>query len=163
MFCFSRLITQVQIWKSFELKIWHIYFTSLPTPSLAETWKIIGNMLYLFFFAYADILSEKNHTFGKQLYFKTRTDYTYKLHVQDFATGKNFSFKYYPKQRALLFSQESYFIQGFWYFARSWTREIQVFPRNPAKFPKKCEIPRNPPEISPNTCRKNIFNTYLGY
>ena len=31
-------------------------------------------------------------------------------------------------------------IQGFWYFARSRTREIQVFPRNPAKFPKKREI-----------------------
>ena len=28
-------------------------------------------------------------------------------------------------------------IQGFWYFALSWTREIQVFPRNPAKFPQK--------------------------
>ena len=48
-------------------------------------------------------------------------------------------------------------------FARSWTREIQVFPRNPAKFPQKREIPRNPPEIFPNTCRQNIFNTYLGY
>ena len=54
-------------------------------------------------------------------------------------------------------------IQGFWYFARSRTREIQVFPRNPAKFPKKREIPRNPPEIFPITCRQNIFNTYLGY
>ena len=32
-----------------------------------------------------------------------------------------------------------------------------------AKFPKKHEIPRNPPEIFPNTCRQNIFNTYLGY
>ena len=28
---------------------------------------------------------------------------------------------------------------------------------------KKREIPRNPPEIFPNTCRQNIFNTYLGY
>ena len=54
-------------------------------------------------------------------------------------------------------------IQGFWYFARSRTREIQVFPRNTAKFPKKREIPRNPPEIFPNTCRQNVFNTYLGY
>ena len=53
--------------------------------------------------------------------------------------------------------------QGFWYFARSRTREIQVFLRNPAKFPKNYEIPRNPPEIFPNTCRQNIFNTYLGY
>ena len=41
-------------------------------------------------------------------------------------------------------------IQGFWYFARSRTREIQV-------------LPRNPPEIFPNTCRQNIFNTYLGF
>ena len=48
--------------------------------------------------------------------------------------------------------------QGFWYFARSRTREIQVFPRNPAKSPKKREIPRNPPEIFPSTCRQNIFN-----
>ena len=53
--------------------------------------------------------------------------------------------------------------QGFWYFARSRTRDIQVFPQNPAKFPQKCEIPWNPPEINPNTCRQNIFNTYLGY
>ena len=51
--------------------------------------------------------------------------------------------------------------QGFWYFARSRTREIQVFPRNPAKSPKNHEILRNPPEIFPNTCRQNIFNTYL--
>ena len=35
--------------------------------------------------------------------------------------------------------------------------------RGPAKFPKKREIPRNPPEIFPITCRQNIFNTYLGY
>ena len=54
-------------------------------------------------------------------------------------------------------------LQGFWYFARSRTHEIQVFLWNPAKFPKKREIPRNLPEIFPNTCRQNIFNTYLGY
>ena len=34
--------------------------------------------------------------------------------------------------------------------------------RGPAKFPKKREIPQNPPEIFPNTCRQNIFDTYLG-
>ena len=53
--------------------------------------------------------------------------------------------------------------QGFRYFARSRTREIQAFLQNPAKFPKKHEIPQNPPEIFPNTCLQNIFNTYLGY
>ena len=31
------------------------------------------------------------------------------------------------------------------------------------EIPKKREIPRNPPEIFPNTCRQNIYNTYLGY
>ena len=56
-----------------------------------------------------------------------------------------------------------WFFQGFWYFARSRTREIQVFPRNPVKFAKKREIPRNSPEIFPNTCRQNIFNAYHGY
>ena len=39
----------------------------------------------------------------------------------------------------------------FWYL-----REI---PQNK----KKREIPRNPPEIFPNTLGQNIFNTYLGY
>ena len=58
---------------------------------------------------------------------------------------------------------KTFLSHGFWYFAWSRTREIQVFPRNPAKFPKKREIPRNPPEIFPNTCRQNIFNTYLGF
>ena len=48
-------------------------------------------------------------------------------------------------------------IQGFWYFVRLRTREIQVFLRNPAKFPKKREIPQNPPEIFPNTCRQIYF------
>ena len=53
--------------------------------------------------------------------------------------------------------------QGFWNFARSRSREIQVYPRNPAKLTKTREIPRNSPEILPNTCRYNIFETYLGY
>ena len=67
------------------------------------------------------------------------------------------------KIRVMLESKKYVYIQGFWYFARLRTREIQVFLRNPAKFPKKREIQRNPPEIFPNTCRQNIFNTYLGY
>ena len=37
----------------------------------------------------------------------------YKLRVQDFATGKNFSFNHCPKQeRFAFFSQESYFIKA---------------------------------------------------
>ena len=44
----------------------------------------------------------------------------------------------------------SYSIQGFRYFMRSQTRKIQINPRNPAKFPKKHKIPRNPSEILQN-------------
>ena len=52
--------------------------------------------------------------------------------------------------------------QGFWYFARSRSREFQVNPRNPVKFTKTRKIPRNSLEILPNTCRHNIFESYLG-
>ena len=48
-------------------------------------------------------------TTAQLIYCKTRTDYAYKLRVQDLATGKNFSFNQYPKQTVLLFSRESYF------------------------------------------------------
>lgn len=57
----------------------------------------------------------------------------------------------------------SYSIQGFRYFMWSRTRKIQINPRNPAKFPKKHKIPRNPSEILQNTCWQDIFNTYLDY
>ena len=55
------------------------------------------------------------------------------------------------------------FSQGFWYFARSRSREIQVNPRNPAKFTKTRKIPRNSVEILSNTCLYNIFETYFSY
>ena len=47
-------------------------------------------------------------TTAQLIYCKTRTGYTYKLRVQDFATGKNFSSNQYPKQRVLLLFRESY-------------------------------------------------------
>ena len=41
------------------------------------------------------------------------TDYTYKLRVQDFATGKNFSFNQCSKQESFaFFSRESYFMKA---------------------------------------------------
>ena len=48
-------------------------------------------------------------TTAKLIYCKKRTGYAYKLRVEDFATGKNFSSNQYPKQRVLLCSRESYF------------------------------------------------------
>ena len=44
---------------------------------------------------------------------KTKTDYAYKLRVQDFATGKNFSFNQCSKQEHFaFFPLESYFIKA---------------------------------------------------
>ena len=54
-------------------------------------------------------------------------------------------------------------IQGFWYFARSRSREIQVNPQNPTKFTKTRKIPRNSVEILSSTCLYNIFETYFSY
>ena len=54
-------------------------------------------------------------------------------------------------------------IQGFWYFAWSRSREIQVNPRNPAKFTRTQKIPRNSVEILSNTCQYSIFETYFSY
>ena len=63
-----------------------------------------------FIFAEADILSEKNPYSGKHFFCKTKTDYAYKLHVQDFVTGKKFSFNQCFKEFCF-FSGESYFIK----------------------------------------------------
>ena len=51
-------------------------------------------------------------TTAQLIHCKTRTDYAYKLRVQDFATGKNFSFNQYPKQRFLLFSPDYFLWAG---------------------------------------------------
>ena len=53
--------------------------------------------------------------------------------------------------------------QGFWYFARSQNRKIQVSPQNPTKFTKTRKIPRNSVEILSNTCVYNISETYFSY
>ena len=69
----------------------------------------------------------------------------------------------YLSQRNYIIKLLSYqFIQGFWYFARSRSREFQLNPRNPATFTKTRKIPRNSLEILSNTCRHNIFESYLG-
>ena len=46
----------------------------------------------IFFFALADILSEKTPYFGKYLFAKQELITRARLRGQDFATGKNFSF-----------------------------------------------------------------------
>ena len=56
-----------------------------------------------------------------------------------------------------------YIYQGFWCFARSRSHEIQVNPRNPAKFTKTRKILWNSVEILSNTCLYSNFETCLSY
>ena len=106
---FRALITQARIWKRFWVKKLD-KLTLFTHYSSVETWKIFRNILC---FVWADILSEKNPYFGKYLFCKTKTDYAYKLRVQDFATSKNFSFNQCSYQeRFAFFSRESYFIKA---------------------------------------------------
>ena len=65
-----------------------------------------------FFFALADILSEKNPYFGKHLFAKQELITRARRRVQDFATGKNFSFNQYHNKEFCVFSRESYFIKA---------------------------------------------------
>ena len=63
-----------------------------------------------FFFAKADILSEKNPYFGKHLFAKQQLITRARLQGQDFATGKNFSLNQ-SHTKSFAFSRESYFIK----------------------------------------------------
>ena len=64
------------------------------------------------FFALADILSEKNPYFGKHLLAKQELITRARLRVEDFVTGKNFSFNQDPNKEFAFFSRESYFIKA---------------------------------------------------
>ena len=57
----------------------------------------------------------------------------------------------------------SLLVQGFWYSAWSWNREIQVNPQNSAKFTKTHKMPQNLVEILSNTCLYSICETYPSY
>ena len=112
MFCFSWANhTSTNLKKFFSSKL-NKFTLFKPIPSSAETWKIFTNKLcQFFFFSWTDILGEKNPYFGKHLlqnkdWFNTRA----RLCVQDFATGKNFSFNQCHNKEFCVFSWEGYFI-----------------------------------------------------
>ena len=65
-----------------------------------------------FFFAQADILSEKNQCFGKHLFAKQERSTRARIRGQGFATGKNFSFNLCHNKEFCVFSLESYFKKG---------------------------------------------------
>ena len=98
---FSRESTNLK--KVLSWKTRQVYFI-YPFPHRLKLGKSLETCMQCqFFCARADILSEKNSYFGKHLLCKTRTDYAYKLCVQDFATGMNFSFNQCSEQESFAF------------------------------------------------------------
>ena len=103
MFCFScanhasTKLRKVLSWKTRQ--VYFIY----PFPRRLKLEKSLETFCVYFFSLGLPLLSEKNSYFGKHLFCKTKTDYTCKLHVQDFATGKNFSFDQCSKQESFAF------------------------------------------------------------
>ena len=89
MFCFSNAyhasmnLKKVLSWKTQQVSV------TYPLPGWLKLEKSLETCCVNFFFAWADIIF---------LFCKTKIDYTYKLCVQDFATGKNFSFNQSSKQ-----------------------------------------------------------------
>lgn len=77
----------------------------------------------------------------------------WKLHGQGYCTWE------YGKLLSLYIFVRGF--QGSWYFAWSWIREIQVNPRNPAKFTITFKIPWNSGEFLPNTHWYNIFEAFF--
>ena len=90
-FAFRALITQARIWKSFRVQN-STSLLYLPIPSSAETWKIVTKKVCQFFFRLSWQFKREKSVFWIASFCKTRTDYACKTSVQDFATGKNFSF-----------------------------------------------------------------------
>ena len=79
MFCFSHAnhastnLKKVSSWKNRQ--VYFIY----QFPRRLKLEKSLETCCVNFFFAWADILSEKNPYFGKHLFCKTKTDYAYKF------------------------------------------------------------------------------------
>ena len=110
-FCFSRANHASRDLKNFLS--WKLDTFTLFTHFLVG-WNLenLQKHAVSIFFAWADILSEKNPYFGKHLFCKTKIGYAYKLRVQDFVTGKNFSFNHCPKQGVLRFFSGTFFIKA---------------------------------------------------
>ena len=146
MFCFSRANhASTKFEKGFELK------TSTSLLYL-PIWKYLETCCVNFFFAWADILSEKNPYFGKHLFCKqrlvTRTSFVYKISrlvmISLLINALN--------KRVLLFSRESYFIKAIENFfpvfkhSRGWVNSRQLC--KPSASSRVCITVSNSPNPS---------------
>ena len=77
-----------------------------------ETWETFRNMLCQFFFCLSWDLKREKPVLWKAFFLQNKADYAYKLRVQDFVTGKNFSFNQYFKQESFAFFWEKLFYKS---------------------------------------------------
>ena len=87
-------------------------FTLFTHFFVGWNWKIVTKKVCQFFFALADILSEKNSYFEKHLFAKQELITRARRRGQDFATGKNFSFNQCHTKSSTFFFRGSYFIKA---------------------------------------------------
>ena len=103
MFCFSPANhASMNLKKVLSWKPQQVYFVH-PFPRGLKLAKSLETRCVNFFRLRWHFKQEKKPYFGKHLFCKTRTDYAYKLRVQDFATGKNLSFNQCSKQESFAF------------------------------------------------------------
>ena len=150
-FAFRALITQAQIWKSFDT--FTLFTHSLVGWNLENLWKHAVSI----WFRLSWHFKRKNSYFWKASLFQKKNWLRGKLRVQDFATGKNFSFNHCTRQRVFLFSHESYFVKAIenffsciciaWYkHSRGWENSRQLC--KPSTSSRVCITVSNSPNPS---------------
>ena len=75
------------------------YLKKVLSWNLRNLWKNAVSI----FFRLSWLFKREKPVFRKAFFCKTKTDYAFKLRVQDFATGQNFSFNQCPKQKSFAF------------------------------------------------------------
>ena len=112
-FAFRALITQARIWRRFKwskLDKFTLFTHSVVGWNLENLYKQAVSTFFCLswhFKRQKSVFWNWKHLFAKQELI-TRA----RLRVQDFATGKNFSFNHFHNKEFCVFSQESYFIKA---------------------------------------------------
>ena len=111
MFCFSRAnhaSTNLKKFSSSKLDKFTLFTHSFVGWNLENRYKEGVSI----FFRLSWHFKREKPVFWRHLFCKTKTDYAYKLRVQDFATGKNFSFNQCSKQERFAFFSEKLFYKS---------------------------------------------------
>ena len=111
MFCFSCANhASTNLKKVLSWRTWQVYFI-YPFPRWLKLEKSLETCCVNFFRLSWHLKREKP-VFWRASFLQTKIGYAYKLRVQDFATGNDFSFNQCSKQESFAFFSGSYFIKA---------------------------------------------------